>query len=85
MKCEGSPRRWVGAFVVHQMHGFKQAWVVHNAMRPIEISIVDNQRCRDAEEKPPHRVIIKIAVDEGGIFDQVDEHACEPKDDEGAK
>jgi len=85
MKGEGGPRRWIGAFVMHQMHGFKQAWVVHNAMRPVEIGIVDNQCHWDAEKKPPHRIVAEIAVDEGIILNRMNEHACEPKDDEGAK
>ena len=43
MKCISNPWRWIYRTVVNEVKDLKNLWVMHDPVRPVEISIVNNE------------------------------------------
>lgn len=87
MKSKRSPRRWVRAFVMHQMHVFEDRFPMHGAVRPVEIGIMQNDQHWNAQPKIKLPIFAYIHVD-GALtaFDQVQrEHTYNGKHNNGTQ
>src|SRR5688572_16278198 len=54
MKSIGGPGRRIGRLVMNKMKEFKDFWMMHQPVRPVEIGVVNNkhQRERSIKIKP---------------------------------
>ena len=62
VKRIGGPRRRVGGLVVHQVKGVEQTLMVHEAVRPVKVSIVYNEQQRKGQEEIPPTVLFNIGI-----------------------
>ena len=62
MKGIRGPRRWINRFVVHQVQNAEQLFVMHDAVRPVEVGIVQQQHQRKRQEKiqPSMRFDVRV-------------------------
>jgi hypothetical protein len=62
MEGKSGPRRWVGRKMMDSMKNSKQAWMMHSAMGPIEIGVMDQQHQNNTKEKITQAVFIKLSI-----------------------
>jgi hypothetical protein len=85
MECVCGPGRGIGGSVMHQVKQFEQFRVMHGAVHPVEIGVVQDQHDRERHEEPCPPVIRYIRVECGVwsdiiIFQQEQGNQCKDQD-----
>ena len=63
LKSKSRPRRRIGGFMMHQMKRFEQFGVVHGAVRPVKIGIVQQNKQEKRQHSVSRSVLIPIFVE----------------------
>lgn len=74
MKGVGRPGGGVGGLVMDVVGIAEDAFMVQQAVHPIEIRVMDDEAEHQADGDPPIRIIGRVLVDEGVVAEGCGQH-----------
>lgn len=75
MKRVCSPGRWIGGLMVNKMHMPEQSGVMHEAVREVEVSIMNKNCKRDADEEIDQAAFMDVKIQLSVTVFYPDEHS----------
>jgi hypothetical protein len=69
--------------MMHQMKGFEQGRMMHQAVGPIEIGVMNNKRKPDTGKEPPKRAVGNLDIELAMLLKDEDRQSGKREDHEG--